>query len=399
MLQRGRQALILDLRDNGGGLLEEAVSDREHLHPGGHDRLDRRPRACPRQVYLANGDAIPTIDPDGGARQPRHRLGGRDRHRRAEGSRAREGRRHAHVRQGRLPGDPAAAQRRRAGLHRRRVLHPERDTTSARGGVNGRNVNRGPGIKPRSTSPSSPTRRRHAAARSPRRPSSPSCSDARPPITGAPVSDRGGEPRRRRGSRSSRARASSWSPSRSSRPARGWRSAATSASTSATWSSWSGAAAGGRGRGRQGGSRRPRVRAAARATRRRPRRDRGADARPRAATRVRPGGASARPRASRPSVTVAGRRAGATCASCRRSRSTRSTARDFDDAISAEALRRRRLAGLGAHRRRRRSTCRRARRSTARPTGARPASTCRGGRADAARSRCPTAPARWCPAT
>ena len=73
------------------------------------------------------------------------------------------------------------------------------------------------------------------------------------------------------------------------------------------------------------------------------------------------------------------------------------TARDFDDAISAERARRRRGAALGAHRRRGRATSSPARRSTARRSAARPASTCRARSSRCCPRRSPTAPARSCP--
>ena len=58
--------------------------------------------------------------------------------------------------------------------------------------------------------------------------------------------------------------------------------------------------------------------------------------------------------------------------------------------------RRRLVARVGAHRRRRRATSPRARWSTARPTGAAPASTCPARSSRCCRARCPTTPARWC---
>ena len=127
---RARAALILDLRDNAGGLLNEAVNVASIFIPDG-TIVSTDGRSQPRQVYVAKGGAIATEHPDGRARRPRHRVGGRDRHRRAPGPRPRQGRRHAHLRQGRVPGDRAAPQRRRARHHRRRVLHAERDATSA----------------------------------------------------------------------------------------------------------------------------------------------------------------------------------------------------------------------------------------------------------------------------
>ena len=47
--------------------------------------------AQPRQVYTATGGAIAGLDPGRGARRPGHRLGGGDRHRRAPGSPPRHG--------------------------------------------------------------------------------------------------------------------------------------------------------------------------------------------------------------------------------------------------------------------------------------------------------------------
>ena len=125
VLNQGAQALILDLRENGGGLLNEAVNVASIFIPDG-TIVSTAGRSQPRQVYAAKGNAIAAHDPAGRARRPRHRVRRRDRHRRAPGPPPRARRRHAHVRQGRLPGDPAAPERRRARHHGRRVLHAER---------------------------------------------------------------------------------------------------------------------------------------------------------------------------------------------------------------------------------------------------------------------------------
>ena len=94
--------------------LPQGRADRHHARAGGQGADAARHRRSGR----AQGA-------DGRARQRRHRLGLGDRHRRAAGPRSRDGRRHRDVRQGRLPGGPRALQRRRAGHHRRPVLHAQ----------------------------------------------------------------------------------------------------------------------------------------------------------------------------------------------------------------------------------------------------------------------------------
>ncbi len=61
-LSSGARALILDLRENGGGLLEEAVNVASIFIPDG-TIVSTDGRAQPRQVYLARGGAIPTRIP------------------------------------------------------------------------------------------------------------------------------------------------------------------------------------------------------------------------------------------------------------------------------------------------------------------------------------------------
>ncbi len=60
--KEGAQALILDLRENGGGLLNEAVNVASIFIPDG-TIVSTAGRSQPRQVYLAKGGAIPTSIP------------------------------------------------------------------------------------------------------------------------------------------------------------------------------------------------------------------------------------------------------------------------------------------------------------------------------------------------
>ncbi len=57
MLHQGAQALILDLRENGGGLLEEGVNVASIFIADG-TIVSTKGRSEPRQVYLAKGDVI-----------------------------------------------------------------------------------------------------------------------------------------------------------------------------------------------------------------------------------------------------------------------------------------------------------------------------------------------------
>jgi len=60
--QQGARALILDLRENGGGLLDEAVNVASIFVPDG-TIVSTAGRSQPRQVYTAKGGAIPTTIP------------------------------------------------------------------------------------------------------------------------------------------------------------------------------------------------------------------------------------------------------------------------------------------------------------------------------------------------
>ena len=60
--REGARGLILDLRENGGGLLEEAVNTASIFIPDG-TIVSTAGRAQPRQVYMAKGGAIPISIP------------------------------------------------------------------------------------------------------------------------------------------------------------------------------------------------------------------------------------------------------------------------------------------------------------------------------------------------
>jgi carboxyl-terminal processing protease len=62
MRKAGAQALILDLRDNGGGLLEQAVATASIFIQSG-TIVSTAGRAIAREVYFAKGDAIPASIP------------------------------------------------------------------------------------------------------------------------------------------------------------------------------------------------------------------------------------------------------------------------------------------------------------------------------------------------
>lgn len=62
VLHEGAKGLILDLRDNPGGLLNEAVNVASIFIPDG-TIVSTDGRAQPRQVYVAKGGAIPTSIP------------------------------------------------------------------------------------------------------------------------------------------------------------------------------------------------------------------------------------------------------------------------------------------------------------------------------------------------
>jgi carboxyl-terminal processing protease len=62
MLDEGARGIILDLRDNGGGLITEAVNVASIFIPDG-TIVSTQGRHSPRQVFTATGNAIPTKIP------------------------------------------------------------------------------------------------------------------------------------------------------------------------------------------------------------------------------------------------------------------------------------------------------------------------------------------------
>ena len=288
---------------------------RLHLHPRRPDRLDQGPRA-PRARLQRHRRRDRDQDPRRGARRRGVGIGVGDRHRRAPGPQAREGRRHAHVRQGRLPGDRAARQRRRARHHGRRVLHARAGATSAAAASS-----KGAGVTPDVKASDDPKTR-------PRRGPAHGAEDGRASSCDAPRARAAG-PRDRPvvGVLEKHGRFLAAAPF-FERGQRRQRRASRGATRAPATSCWSRRARGGRGEGR----------APDRAPGRRARRDRGADARPRAAAAASTRSSSAR-RALRRRRDRGRPRTARPARSCRRSRSTRRRAKDFDDAISAEELR------------------------------------------------------------
>ena len=65
LLGKGAQGVVLDLRDNGGGLLNEAVLISSIFIPDGHDRVDEGPRAgrsaCSRRPATRSTPKIPVV--------------------------------------------------------------------------------------------------------------------------------------------------------------------------------------------------------------------------------------------------------------------------------------------------------------------------------------------------
>ena len=101
------------------GLVTEAQLVASMFIAPRRDRHDARARAAAARCTRPAHPIAPTI-PLVVLVNARHRVGGGDRHRRAAGPPSRGRRRHPHLRQGRLPGDPPALQRRRDRHHRRR---------------------------------------------------------------------------------------------------------------------------------------------------------------------------------------------------------------------------------------------------------------------------------------
>ena len=119
--RRGAEAILLDLRGNGGGLLREAVLVSSIFIEDGLVTYTKG-RTQARRNFKAEGDAIPDDIPvvvlvDRGSASASEIVTGalRDRKRATD-------RGHAHVRQGSVPGGRAALERRAARPDRGRVL-------------------------------------------------------------------------------------------------------------------------------------------------------------------------------------------------------------------------------------------------------------------------------------
>ena len=341
-----------------------------------------RPRAArgPSSVYKATGGAITGEDPGRRARRPRLGLGVGDRHRRAAGPPPRRGRRHAHVRQGRLPGDRALPNGGALDITVGEYFTAQRAQPRRR-----RRQARAPGSRRTSRRQDNPKTKRDEALDAALRDGRAQRSDARAAarreraaarrvvavlekrgrfLTAEPFFERGRAASivdRPTGERARRATSCS-----SRRPGR----------------------APGHGEDR----------APARAPGRRARRARGADARPRAAAALRPARRARGARRAAERAPARGRR-GATCATCRRSRSTRrpratSTTRSRPSALDG---RRDRASGCTSP-----TSPRYVRPGLAgRPRGLPARHQRLRARARSSRCcprRCPTAPARSCPA-
>ncbi len=126
--EKGARGIVLDLRGNGGGLLEEAVLSASIFLPKGKVVVSTDSRTQGHAVYKTVGGNLPPL-PIVVLIDREHRLGGGDPHRGAGRRRRRHGGRHPLLRQGRLPAGDRPLQRRRAEADRRRVLHARRGST------------------------------------------------------------------------------------------------------------------------------------------------------------------------------------------------------------------------------------------------------------------------------
>ena len=319
LLDQGAKGIVLDLRDNGGGLLNEAVSISSIFIPDG-TIVSTNGRARPEHVYKATGGAIDAQDPGRRARQPRvpprRRRSSPARCRTATAPRSSARARSARASSRRSSRCPTAA----------RSTSPSASTSCPAGATSAAAASsRAPASRPTSSAEDNPKTKRDealdAALRSGRAKPRRRAAHAR-----RAAARRGGAGRRR---------------AREARPLPDRRAVLRAAGRRMNVDRARPGAAPGdlvlvaptRPRARGHGK----IAAPDRAPGRRARRDRGADARPRPAPPLRPAG---RARGAR------GRRAAAPAADVPR-RDLRDlptftidppTARDFDDAISAERL-------------------------------------------------------------
>ena len=143
------KGLVLDVRSDPGGLLNQAVAvsaaflpkDALVVYTDGRTpdathaphRLARALHARPRRGLSPRSSRRRQEGADGRAGRRRHRLGFRDRRRRAAGPQARDGHGRADVRQGLGADDPAARQQRRPQADDGALLHAGGRSIQAKG--------------------------------------------------------------------------------------------------------------------------------------------------------------------------------------------------------------------------------------------------------------------------
>jgi carboxyl-terminal processing protease len=128
----GATSFVLDLRDNGGGLLTQGILVADEFLASG-DIVFQRARGVTQRLAEADGAGIVDRGADGGAREPPVGVGLRDRRRRPAGERPRHRGRRTDVREGRGPERDLARRRRAAGVHVVRVAHPRTPQHQRRG--------------------------------------------------------------------------------------------------------------------------------------------------------------------------------------------------------------------------------------------------------------------------
>ncbi len=226
--KEGARQIVLDLRNNPGGLLPESINVASHFIPRGETVVSVRGRDAGRGDALRERLDRPGRSPARRAHQPQLGLRLRDRRRRDTGSRARPHRRRDLVRQGPRAESLPAPPGRGPDADDREVLHALRSLDSAR--LLGRlalRLLRAPRSRTRGAPPTSRrrpsrttplrTRRRRPHSRRPRRkPTAPPSRPRAGASTTAAAASRPTTRSSRSTSRAPRARASSRRPSTSS---------------------------------------------------------------------------------------------------------------------------------------------------------------------------------------
>ena len=117
------RGVVLDLRNNPGGVLESAVEVADQLLEDGVDRHRRRPHARGALQHGGHAGRSAAGRAGGGAGEWRHRVGGGNPRRRAAGSPSRHAAGPAHLRQGIGADRDAAVRRTRHQAHHLALLH------------------------------------------------------------------------------------------------------------------------------------------------------------------------------------------------------------------------------------------------------------------------------------